>query len=76
MMLEIKRLEDKVDVLTVAVTRLVLFEERQSVQAIALASLAVRATTTEQKLDMWVNRGIGVWAFVVAAGTAYKSFVH
>ena len=70
------RLESKVDELTDAVTKLVLFEERQSVQAAAITSLTTRVESTERKLDMWVNRGIGVWAFAVSAFTLFKSFYH
>ena len=68
------RLERKVDDLTDAVTKLVLFEERQTVQALAITSLSSRVESTEQKLDMWVNRGIGVWAFAVTIFTVYKAF--
>lgn len=68
------RLERKVDDLTDAVTKLVLFEERQTVQSLAITSLSSRVTSTEQKLDMWVNRGIGVWAFAVTIFTVYKAF--
>jgi len=61
------RIEVKVDLLTHAINRLVLFEERQAVQAIALTTLKAQTTAVEQKLDMWVNRGMGVWAFAVTA---------
>ena len=70
-----RRLEQKVDDLTEAVTKLVLFEERQAVQALAITSLSTRVSAAEQKLDMWVNRGIGVWALAVAALAAYRVFV-
>ena len=70
------RLESKVDDLTDAVTKLVLFEERQSVQAIAITTLTARVDTSERKLDMWINRGVGVWAFAIAAFTLFKTFYH
>lgn len=68
------RLENKVDSLTDAITKLVLFEERQSVQALAISAIVTRVTITEQKLDMWINRGIGVWALAMTAFTFYKAY--
>lgn len=70
---EILRLEGKVDTLTEAITQLVLFEERQSVQALALTALTERVTTAEQKLDMWINRGIGVWGLAATIFAVYKT---
>lgn len=70
---DITRLERKVDSLTDAVTKLVLFEERQTVQALAIKGLTSRVTDFEQKLDMWINRGMGVWAFAFTAFTLYKT---
>jgi hypothetical protein len=69
------RLERKVDKLTDAVSKLILFEERQMNQgerigrcesglAVAEASIA----KVDRKVDMWVNRGIGVW---LAAGVVF-----
>ena len=49
---DLYRIESKVDDLTQAVTKLVLFEERQTVQAISIAALTLRVASTEQKLDM------------------------
>ena len=88
------RLEEKVDSLVVAVNRLILFEERQANQAIAIlenqksikeVSLMLsaridkvdhRVEEAEIKLAMWINRGIGVWAFALTLFTVYKAFVH
>ena len=88
------RLEEKVDSLTVAVSRLILFEERQANQALAIIEnqkaikevslmlsaridkVEVRVGETEIKLAMWINRGIGVWAFALTLFTVYKAFVH
>jgi len=71
---DFRRLESKVDKLTDAVTRLILIEERQSSQGERIgkletnhASLATAQTKTERTLQMWVNRGVGVW---VAVGIA------
>jgi uncharacterized coiled-coil protein SlyX len=65
---DFRRLENKVDKLTDAVTRLILIEERQSSQGERIgkceSSLAVHDTMihkTDKKVDQWVNRGIGVW---------------
>ena len=71
---DISRLEGKVDVLTAAINKLVLVEERQSVQSIAIGSLTTRITILEQKLDMWINRGVGVWALAATLFTVYKAF--
>ena len=73
---DITRLEGKVDSLTEAINKLVLFEERQSVQAVSISSLTTRVSILEQKLDMWINRGVGVWALAVTIFTLYKAFVH
>ena len=81
----ISRLETKVDALTSAVNRLVLFEERQAVQALAIVEntqlikelsnkLGGRVEAVEQKLEMWINRGLGVWAFAIALFALYKAF--
>jgi hypothetical protein len=69
------RLETKVDQLTSAINRLVLFEERQAVMASSLATLTQRVTEAEQKLAMWVNRGVGAWALVGAVFALYKTFL-
>lgn len=72
-----QRLEDKVDTLTDAITRLVLFEERQSVQAVTLASLQANHTANVERLqaleglvNRWINRGIGAWAVAAIVGSA------
>ena len=80
----ISRLEIKVDALTTAVNRLVLFEERQAVQALAIIEntrfiddmsnkISGRLEHVEKKLDMWINRGLGVWAFAIALFALYKA---
>jgi len=69
----LQRIERKVDDLTDAINRLVLFEERQLVQAEAITKLSARTTATEQKLAMWINRGVGVWAAAALCLTLYKN---
>lgn len=74
---DLHRLECKVDTLTDAVTQLVLFEERQTVQAAAIITLTASLSDVKQKLDMWINRGIGVWALAASLMAVYKVFgVH
>jgi hypothetical protein len=70
---EFNRLEAKVDSLLEAVTKLVLFEERQSVQAATIKTLGIKVDKVEKDLDKWVQRGIGVWAFAVTTFTLYQS---
>lgn len=70
---DIRRLEDKLDILTDAITKLVLFEERQSIQALAIAKLTDTVTAVERKLDMWVNRGMGVWAVAAVMFAVFKT---
>lgn len=60
------------DKLTDAVQRLILIEERQSTQGerigkceSLLAVHDVQILKLDKKLDMWVNRGIGVWSVAV-----------
>lgn len=74
--IDLARIEVKVDNLTYAINKLVLFEERQAVQALAITALTARTYTIEQKLDKWINRGIGVWALAVTLFTIFKAFWH
>lgn len=69
---DFKRLESKVDKLTEAVTRLVLVEERLSNQGERIGRVEQRMAVAEtahskldRKVEMWVNRGIGVWGLAV-----------
>jgi hypothetical protein len=68
----IVRLESKVDKLTDAVMRLVLIEERQTAQGERLGNaeqkIAVNEMTisrVDNKVERWINRGIGAWAIAV-----------
>lgn len=70
---DFRRLEGKVDKLAEAVTKLVLVEERQANQGERIGKMEQKVASLEtahNKLDrtvqMWVNRGIGVWALAVA----------
>lgn len=66
------RLEGKVDKLSDAIQKLILFEERQVNQGERIGKVeqrvsAVEASTTkiDKKVEMWINRGIGVWGLAV-----------
>ena len=66
---DFKRLENKVDKLTDAVGKLILFEERQANQGERIGSVEARCSVneisisrTDRKVEQWVNRGVGVWA--------------
>lgn len=66
---DFRRLESKVDKLTDAVGKLILFEERQATQGERIGSVEIKLgmhdvslNRVDRKIDQWVNRGIGVWA--------------
>ncbi len=68
---DFRRLESKVDKLTDAVGKLILFEERQATQGQRLGNAEakigiheVSLQRVDRKVDQWVNRGIGIWAAV------------
>jgi hypothetical protein len=71
---ELNRLEKKVDVLLEAVTKLVLFEERQSVQAVAIKTIGIKVDQVEKDLDKWVNRGVGSWAIAATGLFLFQVF--
>lgn len=65
---DFRRLEGKVDKLSDAVTKLIVFEERQATQGqrigevekeVAVAQSAV--SRIDAKVERWINRGIGAW---------------
>lgn len=74
---DFERLEAKVDKLTEAMTKLVLFEERQANQGerigrveAAMAVATSKISDVDKKVEQWVNRGIGVW---VMAGVVFAA---
>lgn len=76
---DFKRLEAKVDKLTDAVSKLILFEERQATQGERIgaveAKVAIHETSilrTDRKVDQWVNRGIGIWLAATAVFTVIQ----
>ena len=69
---DFRRLESKVDRLGEAIQKLILVEERQANQGARIGTLEQRIAVTEtsyakldRKVEMWVNRGIGVWGLAV-----------
>lgn len=69
---DLKRIENKVDKLTDAVTRLILVEERQTAQARRLTDIEVNLKHFEKdlhvldkKVDKWISMGTGAWAVIV-----------
>ncbi len=70
---ELERLEKKVDILLEAAAKLVLLEERQTVQADTIKAIEIKVDRVEKDLDKWVQRGIGVWAFAATAFTLYQA---
>jgi hypothetical protein len=74
---DFRRLESKVDKLTDAVGKLILFEERQANQGARIGDVETKIGVYEvhlqridKKVDQWVNRGVGVWA---AAAIVYSA---
>ena len=74
---DFRRLESKVDKLTDAVGKLILFEERQANQGTRIGNVETKLGIQEvhlqridKKVDQWVNRGVGVWA---AAAIVYSA---
>ena len=68
---DFRRLEGKVDKLGDAVQKLILVEERQANQGERIgrveqrvASVETATAKTDRTLQMWINRGIGVWGLV------------
>jgi hypothetical protein len=66
---DFRRLESKVDKLTDAVGKLILFEERQATQGARIGAVEAQISVhdaalhrVDRKIDQWVNRGMGVWA--------------
>ena len=77
---DVLRIENQLLKLTDAVSKLLVYEERQNTQALTLtAHTSALATATEairaldRRLDMWINRGMGAWAVVGISWTIYKT---
>lgn len=78
----LRRLEQKVDRLTEAITDLVRIEERQLSQGERIGNLEERMSAnetagraTDRKVDQWINRGIGVWALAAVIFAFAKGFI-
>lgn len=77
---DLLRIESKVDRLSVAVEKLVLIEERQTTQGGRIGAIEQRVAAceasqqaTDRKVDMWINRGIGVWALAATLFALLKT---
>ncbi len=73
---DFRRLEGKVDKLADSVSKLVLVEERLSNQGERIgrveqrvAAVETAAAKTDRTVQMWINRGIGVWGLAVLVFT-------
>lgn len=73
---DFRRLEGKVDKMADAVMKLVLVEERQTNQGERIgrveqrvAAVETATSKTDRTLQMWINRGIGVWGVAVVVFT-------
>ena len=69
---DFRRLEAKVDKLNDAISKLILFDERQATQGERLGQCEFKVLTlealqgaTDAKVEKWVNRGLGAWAVAV-----------
>ena len=69
---DLQRIEEKVDKLTEAVTRLILVEERQTAQGVRLGEVEKRISSTEativqveRRMERWINFGAGAWALAL-----------
>lgn len=73
-------IERRLDRLADAVEKLVLIEERQSAQGIRIGAVEERVIavetaqrSTDKKVDMWINRGIGAWAIAATLFAVLKT---
>jgi hypothetical protein len=78
---DFKRLENKVDKLTDAVGKLILFEERQANQGERIGSVEAKISVhdaalqqVDKKVDQWVNRGMGMWGAAVVVFSIVQFF--
>ena len=78
---DFKRLETKVDKLTDAVGKLILFEERQANQGERIGAVETKVSVQDvalqridRKVDQWVNRGFGMWAAAVVVFSVISFF--
>jgi hypothetical protein len=67
--IDFQRLESKVDDMMEKLSKVIIFEERQTNQSKDIAELKqenallkAALISLEKKVDQWINRGMGVWA--------------
>lgn len=77
---DFERLEAKIDQMAAALIKLIIVEERQSTQGIRIGeaektmmALQVQYSLLDKKLDQWINRGIGLWAFALFSWAVFKT---
>lgn len=75
------RIESKVDVLTVAVNRLALIDERQieagkrmGVLEDRVAKMEANHNALDGKVNKWVNMMVGAWGILGVLYTLYNTF--
>jgi hypothetical protein len=76
------RLESKVDKMAEAINKLVVLEERLVNQGArigqveqSITAITVAHNNLKEKVDAWINRGIGIWAIVLVAWTIYSKVI-
>lgn len=76
---DFSRLEAKVDDLNKAVSKLILFEERQANQGArigdvekSIAVLERLQNDTDRKVEKWINMGMGAWAVAAVLFTIFQ----
>lgn len=77
------RLESKVDKLAEALNELIILNERQIVMQERIAKLeeadsrhSNRIIEIDQKLNKWINMGVGGWGVVMVIYTIAHNFIH
>ena len=76
---DFSRLEKKVDQVANALNKLVVVEERQSNQNLritelekAVAVVETKQEITDQKVEKWIQRGVGIWATAATLWILYE----
>jgi hypothetical protein len=74
-------IHEKLDKLTDAVSRLVLIEDRQAAQYERMdkqdqriEELEREVTKVDRKVDTWIQRGVGAWAFAASLLALWEAY--
>lgn len=80
---DFRRFEKKLDLLSDAIGKLVLVEERQSNQNMSIIELRkdieanrLAIDKTDKLLQQWINRGIGVWGLAITIFSLVEIFLR